>query len=149
MEARAGPDKGKRAGRRWNHGGDRARVGRMVADRLLEQARDLAPEIVALRRAIHAEPELGLDTPLTLAKVRADLAALPLEWREGAMRAPRVVAKGAGLVALRIREIGAAHDVPTLEAPPLARALPRAAIRAVVIVVGTTMSAAFFWRLIG
>ena len=83
MEATAGPDKGKRAGRRWNHGGDRARVGRMLADRLLEQARDLAPEIVALRRAIHAEPELGLDTPLTLAKVRADLAALPLEWREG------------------------------------------------------------------
>lgn len=37
--------------------------------------------------------------------------------------APKVVAKGAGLVALRIREIGAEHRVPTLEAPPLARAL--------------------------
>src|SRR5690606_21700393 len=29
------------------------------------------------------EPELGLDTPRTLAKVRADLADLPLEWHEG------------------------------------------------------------------
>uniref|UniRef100_A0A914Z519 Uncharacterized protein n=1 Tax=Panagrolaimus superbus TaxID=310955 RepID=A0A914Z519_9BILA len=32
------------------------------------------------------------------------------------MSAPKVVAKGAGLVALRIREIGAENNVPTLEA---------------------------------
>src|SRR5688572_19944249 len=55
----------------------------MLAEHLLEQAQGLAPRIVALRRAIHAEPELGLETPLTLAKVRAELAGLPLEWREG------------------------------------------------------------------
>ncbi len=34
----------------------------MLAEHLLEQARDIAPRIVALRRAIHAEPELGLET---------------------------------------------------------------------------------------
>ena len=34
-----------------------------------------------------------------------------------------VVAKGADLIAQRIREIGAEHGVPVLEAPPLARAL--------------------------
>src|SRR6187549_2210436 len=56
----------------------------MLSADLLDQAQDLAPRIVALRRAIHAEPELGLETPLTLAKVRAELAGLPLEWREGA-----------------------------------------------------------------
>jgi hippurate hydrolase len=55
----------------------------MLSAPLLDQAQDLAPRIVALRRAIHAEPELGLETPLTLAKVRAELADLPLEWREG------------------------------------------------------------------
>src|SRR6187551_3417806 len=55
----------------------------MLSAHLLDQAQGLAPRIVALRRAIHAEPELGLETPLTLAKVRADLAGLPLEWREG------------------------------------------------------------------
>src|SRR6478735_7478391 len=55
----------------------------MLSADLLDQAQDLAPRIVALRRAIHAEPELGLQTPLTLAKVRAELADLPLEWREG------------------------------------------------------------------
>ncbi|MCB1887516.1 MAG: flagellar type III secretion system protein FlhB [Rhodocyclaceae bacterium] len=37
--------------------------------------------------------------------------------------APVVVAKGRNVVALKIREIGAEHGVPTLEAPPLARAL--------------------------
>ena len=55
----------------------------MLSAHLLDQAQDLAPRIAALRRAIHAEPELGLETPLTLAKVRAELAGLPLEWREG------------------------------------------------------------------
>jgi flagellar biosynthesis protein FlhB len=39
------------------------------------------------------------------------------------MRAPRVVAKGSALIALRIREIAGEHRVPILEAPPLARAL--------------------------
>jgi hippurate hydrolase len=55
----------------------------MKAEHLLEQAREIAPRISALRRAIHAEPELGLETPLTLAKARAELADLDLEWREG------------------------------------------------------------------
>ena len=55
----------------------------MLTERLLEESRAIAPRITALRRAIHAEPELGLETPLTLAKVRAELADLPLEWREG------------------------------------------------------------------
>ena len=51
--------------------------------------------------------------------------AVALAYRDGGMRAPRVVAKGMNLVAQRIREIGAEHDVPVLEAPPLARALYR------------------------
>lgn len=51
--------------------------------------------------------------------------SVALSYQEGRMRAPRVVAKGAGDVALRIREIAREHRVPTLEAPPLARALHR------------------------
>ena len=50
---------------------------------LLAAAQGLAADIVGLRRAIHAEPELGLHTPKTSAKVRAALAGLPLDWREG------------------------------------------------------------------
>ncbi len=55
----------------------------MLTEDLLAAATGIAPRITALRRAIHAEPELGLETPLTLAKVRAELADLPLRWREG------------------------------------------------------------------
>ncbi|GIX26298.1 MAG: flagellar biosynthesis protein FlhB [Burkholderiales bacterium] len=49
--------------------------------------------------------------------------AAALAYQEGRMRAPRVVAKGAGLLAARIREVAQAHQVPVLSAPALARAL--------------------------
>lgn len=55
----------------------------MLTDTLLQQAGELSERIVSLRRAIHAEPEIGLHTPLTRDKIRAALAHLPLEWREG------------------------------------------------------------------
>ena len=51
---------------------------------LISAAESLSDKLIALRRAIHAEPELGLHTPRTRDKVRAALAHLPLEWREGA-----------------------------------------------------------------
>jgi amidohydrolase len=56
---------------------------RMKHEQLLDAARSIADQIVGLRRAIHAEPELGLHTPRTRDKIRAALADLPLEWREG------------------------------------------------------------------
>ncbi|MEJ5976972.1 M20 family metallopeptidase [Novosphingobium sp. PS1R-30] len=55
----------------------------MTLQDLIAGAGELAPRITELRRAIHAEPELGLHTPKTRDKVRAALAHLPLEWREG------------------------------------------------------------------
>lgn len=49
--------------------------------------------------------------------------AVALQYADGEMRAPKVVAKGVNLVAARIRELAQEHNVPMLEAPPLARAL--------------------------
>jgi len=43
----------------------------------------LHAQTVALRRAIHREPELGLSTPRTLAKVKEALAGLPLRFKSG------------------------------------------------------------------
>jgi amidohydrolase len=43
----------------------------------------IAGELAELRRAIHREPELGLDLPLTQKKVLAALDGLPLEIRQG------------------------------------------------------------------
>ena len=49
--------------------------------------------------------------------------AVALKYDNGTMHAPRVIAKGQGLVAKRIREIAIASGVPILERKPLARAL--------------------------
>ncbi|WP_108662721.1 flagellar biosynthesis protein FlhB [Acuticoccus kandeliae] len=49
--------------------------------------------------------------------------AVALLYARGAGGAPRLVAKGADLVALRIREIADENGVPIVENPPLARAL--------------------------
>ena len=49
----------------------------------LDASRALHSETVALRRAIHREPELGLSTPRTLAKVKEALAGLPLRFKTG------------------------------------------------------------------
>lgn len=49
--------------------------------------------------------------------------AVALKYDEKAMAAPRVVAKGADLLALRIRDLAKGSKVPVLESPMLARAL--------------------------
>ncbi len=49
--------------------------------------------------------------------------AVALRYRQGRDAVPEVVAKGADLLALRIRELARAHGVPVVEDPPLARVL--------------------------
>ncbi len=49
--------------------------------------------------------------------------AVALRYDQARMRAPIVLAKGADLIALRIREIAREREVAIVEAPPLARAL--------------------------
>jgi flagellar biosynthetic protein FlhB len=49
--------------------------------------------------------------------------AVALKYDEAKMGAPRVIAKGTDLLALKIRELATEHGVPVVEAPPLARAL--------------------------
>jgi flagellar biosynthesis protein FlhB len=51
--------------------------------------------------------------------------AVALKYDEKRRSAPLVVAKGADLIAARIREIATENKVPVFEAPPLARALFR------------------------
>lgn len=51
--------------------------------------------------------------------------AAALSYREDRMRAPRLVAKGTGLIALRIRAVAEEHAVAVVEAPPLARSINR------------------------
>lgn len=72
---------------------------------------------IARRRMMHEVPKADVIV------VNPTHFAVALRYDEGRMRAPLVVAKGADLVAARIREIATEHSVPIFEAPPLARAL--------------------------
>ncbi|MDR3145944.1 MAG: flagellar biosynthesis protein FlhB [Treponema sp.] len=49
--------------------------------------------------------------------------SVALEYDQNLRKAPRVIAKGADLLALRIREIAGEHGIPLMENKPLARAL--------------------------
>ncbi len=82
---------------------------------LLDRAHGLANSIVALRRAIHAEPELGLHNPLTRDKVRAALAHLPLEWREGPSTTGLVAVLNAGKAGRRVLLRGDTDALPMTE----------------------------------
>lgn len=53
--------------------------------------------------------------------------AVALRYEPASMSAPEVVAKGAGFVALKIKELGREHGVAVVENPHLARALYKAA----------------------
>lgn len=49
--------------------------------------------------------------------------SVAIQYEANSMRAPRVVAKGADFMAMRIRQVGMIHKVPIIERPPLARGL--------------------------
>lgn len=49
--------------------------------------------------------------------------AVAIQYDDATMSAPRVIAKGADLLALRIRDVAKEHKVPVLQSPMLARAL--------------------------
>ncbi|MDH4168569.1 MAG: M20 family metallopeptidase [Acidimicrobiia bacterium] len=55
----------------------------MKTDDVMESASAVADEVQALRREIHAHPELGLHNPETQQRIVAALGGLPLEVRTG------------------------------------------------------------------
>ena len=71
----------------------------------------------AIRRMMQAVPEA--DVVVT----NPTHYAVALKYDPEKMRAPLLVAKGADLVAARIRAEAEEHNVPILQAPPLARAI--------------------------
>lgn len=72
---------------------------------------------IARRRMMQKVPEA--DVVVT----NPEHYAVALKYNPKAAGAPRVLAKGADLVAFQIRKIATAHEIPVVEAPPLARAI--------------------------
>lgn len=85
----------------------------LVRSRLREKQRRLARH-----RMMHAVPRA------TVVITNPTHVAVALRYRE-TEGAPRVVAKGAGSIAERIKDVARRHNVPIVEDPPVARALFR------------------------
>ncbi|RNE50000.1 M20 metallopeptidase family protein [Corynebacterium alimapuense] len=64
----------------------------MTTPDFVADAREILPELVALRRSLHADPELGLEIPRTQRQVLDALEGLPLEITTGANSTTSVVA---------------------------------------------------------
>ena len=75
---------------------------------------------MARRRMMEAVPEA------TVVITNPTHLAIALKYEEG-MHAPQVIAKGAGYVAQKIKDIAAENDIPQVENKPLARAIFKSA----------------------
>lgn len=75
-------------------------------------------------RAERARRRMMADVPkATVVVTNPTHFAVALLYESEDMTAPRAIAKGADLTALKIREVAEDHNVPIVENPPLARAL--------------------------
>ena len=112
---------------RWQHEQDL----RMTRQELREDLKRMEgdPQIRARRQRIArqlAMQRMSREVPkATVVVTNPTHVAVALLYREG-MNAPKVVAKGADLMAVRIRQIAAAAAVPIIERRPLAQALYKA-----------------------
>ncbi len=110
---------------RWQHTQDLKMTKQQVKDERRSMEGD--PQIkgkrlqmareIAMQRAGVAVPEA--DVIIT----NPTHFSVAVRYDSAAMGAPRVTAKGADEIALRIRQLARRHDVPIVERPPLARAL--------------------------
>ncbi|QNN23892.1 flagellar biosynthesis protein FlhB [Planctomycetales bacterium ZRK34] len=105
---------------------------RMEGDPMIKQRRAQVAKQIAMQR-------LRQDVP------KADVIvtnpthfAIALQYDGTKMTAPKVVAKGADMLAMRIRQIAVQHNIPIVERPPLARGLYRA------VEVGQEIPASFY-----
>jgi len=109
----------------WDH----AKQLRMTKEEVRQEQREMEgdPQIKARIRQLQRETarrRMMAEVP------KADVVvtnpthfAVALRYREGAMRAPTVVAKGSALLAERIVEVARENRVPVVRVPPLTRAL--------------------------
>ncbi len=109
----------------WNHRRQLRMTRQEVRDELKET--DGRPEVKSRIRNVQqqlARRRMLQDIPIAdVVLVNPTHYAVALQYQPERMRAPKVVAKGAGLIALTIRRLAEEHRVPIFEAPPLARAL--------------------------
>ena len=110
---------------KWQHNRDQRMTKQEVkqdlkdmdGDPLMKQRRARVARQLAMQRMAQQVPtaDVIITNPTHL--------SIALKYDPDAMRAPRVVAKGADFMAMRIRQIATANNIPLVERKPLARAL--------------------------
>ena len=104
---------------------------RMTPQEMREEMKNLEgnPQMIARRRQV--QRQLAMHR-LTDAVPKADVVitnptelAVAIQYEPESMAAPIVVAKGAGMIAERIRQLALEHGIPIVEKKPLAQALYR------------------------
>lgn len=98
----------------------REELKRMEGDPIMRQRRRQVARQLAMQRMSQAVPKADVivTNPTEL--------AIALKYDHENMPAPKVVAKGAGYMAQRIRDLANEHGVPIVERKPLAQALYKA-----------------------
>lgn len=109
----------------WKHEQDL----KMTTQEVREEMKNLQgdPQIIARRRAVQRQL---VTQRLKAAVPKADVVvtnptelAVALQYDPETMQAPVVLAKGAGTLAARIRQLALEHGIPIIEKKPLAQAL--------------------------
>jgi flagellar biosynthetic protein FlhB len=84
---------------------------------------EVRSRIRSLQRALSVRRMMADVPKADVVAVNPTHYAVALRYDAKSMKAPRVVAKGADLIALQIRRVAEAHKVPVFEHPQLTRAL--------------------------
>src|SRR6476620_11121996 len=110
---------------RWKHEQDLKMSHQEVRDEMKNQQGD--PQIIARRRAIQRQMVMNR---ISKSVPKADVIitnptelAIAIQYDPKEMAAPVVVAKGAGVLAQRIRRLGLENNIPIVERKPLAQLL--------------------------
>lgn len=110
---------------KWKHREDLKMTKQQVKDEMRQSEGD--PEVK--RRRIRAQRAISMQR-ISAAVPKADVIvtnpehiSVAIQYDAARMNAPKVVAKGADFLAMRIRQIAMQHGIPIVERKPLARAL--------------------------
>ncbi len=112
---------------RWKHTQDLKMTKHEVKDEMKQSEGD--PQVK--KRRLRIQLQIAMQR-VSAAVPKADVVvtnpehvALAIQYDAAQMNAPKVIAKGADYLAIRIRQIALANGIPVVERPPLARALYR------------------------
>lgn len=110
---------------KWKHNQDLMMTRQEVVDEMKNMQGD--PQVIARRRAVQRQMALNrMGDKVPQADVivtNPTELAIAIQYKPEEMAAPIVLAKGAGVLAQRIRRLALEHNIPVVERKPLARLL--------------------------